>query len=192
MSEELEFRVTFHSPFRVATGRSGEGLDSTVDLADPLPASSLKGAMRDAASTILAADPILISRVFGSPRDSSPWTWSRAEPLTESGDVADAWQSSSVQTRVVIDEETHTVVEDLIVFAETVEHPAARFTVQQTGCIDAAALDAHRALLRASASAVHHIGANRTRGLGWVTVAEAGGVISAADLELIGAGGNDA
>jgi CRISPR/Cas system CSM-associated protein Csm3 (group 7 of RAMP superfamily) len=188
----LDFTIRFHSPFRVATGRAGLGLDATVDLVDPLPASSLKGLMRDSAITVLRAHPTLVSEVFGSPEESSPWTWSSVGPLNSSGGVAKRWQCTSVQARVVVDPETHTVVEDLIMFAETVEHAAARFSLVQTGPIVSKAPATHRALLRASAAAIHHLGGGRTRGLGWVTVSEAGGAITADELNLIKTGDGDA
>ncbi len=190
MSESLDFMITFHSPFRVSTGRAGGGLDATVDLDDPLPASSLKGLMRDAATTVLRADPALIGATFGSPSNPSPWTWTGAEPLDDSGS-ASAWQSSSVQTRVVIDAETHTVVEDLIMFGEVVEHRQARFVLYQTGWVAAGEIERHRALLRAAGAAVHQLGAQRTRGLGWVSVRPDDGEVTADELAHIGVGSSN-
>jgi hypothetical protein len=41
----VRFEIAFHTPFRVSSGRPGDGSDTTVDRAALLPASSLKGVM---------------------------------------------------------------------------------------------------------------------------------------------------
>lgn len=187
MTDALVFEVRFHSPFRVATGAAAEGLDTVLNLADPLPGSNLKGLMRDAARQPLRADPGLVNQVFGSQFDESPWVWCGAEP------VAGGWGQASVRARLEIDEHTHTAKEDLVAFGQILEPSGpARFQILRRGAVADADLPAHTALLRACAAAVKHLGAERRRGLGWVTVVPAA-PITAGDLALIRSqGGRDA
>jgi len=187
MHTALRFGITFYSPFRVSTGQAGRGIDATVNRDNPLPGSSIKGVMRDAARLVLRARPQLVAEVFGSESAASPWVWSPAQ--TENG----MWTRTSVQTRVSIDEDTHTAVADRLVFAEIVEHPAAVFSIESIGSLPDARLAVHRVLLRASARAVHHVGAERRRGLGWVAITPLGDSgeavpVSPEDLHLIRGG----
>lgn len=177
--------ITFHAPFRVSTGQAGGGLDATVDLSDPLPGSSLKGAMRDAARSVLQADPLLVDEVFGTPRTESPWAWTSAEPS------GGAWDRTSVQARVAIDERSHTARRDMLAVSEVVEHSSATARVIQRRAVDTGRRAAHLALIRASAAAVHHIGSDRRRGLGWVEI-RPDQAITAEDLSLIDGGPGNA
>ena len=43
MADTLNFEITFHGPLRIASGRAERGLDDTIDLHDPFPASTMKG-----------------------------------------------------------------------------------------------------------------------------------------------------
>lgn len=172
----LLFEVRFHGPFRVGTGQAAQGIDEAVDLTDPVPASSLKGVMRDAARELALADGGLIGEVFGTEASASPWSWTGAEP------GQGGWARTSVQARVAIDPETHTAIPDLLQFAETVEHDRAQFRIHRVGPVPADRLPHHVALLRVAAAAVHHLGGQRRRGLGWVTVTPLDGAGSAVTL----------
>jgi CRISPR/Cas system CSM-associated protein Csm3 (group 7 of RAMP superfamily) len=121
--------------------------------------------MRDAAAEILGANRDLINRVFGSEFAESPWVWSSAQP-TRGG-----WPATSVRARVSIDEETHSVLEDRIMFAEILEPTVpATFEIHLRGSLMDQERMVHMRLLLCAAAAVKHLGAERRRGLGSVTV----------------------
>ena len=42
----ITFTLAMHGPFHVSTGTPDEGMDSPIDLACPLPSTSLKGLLR--------------------------------------------------------------------------------------------------------------------------------------------------
>lgn len=179
MADTLNFEITFHGPLRIASGRAERGLDDTIDLHDPFPASTLKGAMRAAAADLLRAPRTLISEVFGSEFTSSPWVWTRAVFDTEND------TPRSVAARIVIDPDTQTVVPGLIQFGEVAEPTTGRFTVSRVAAV--ADASRHIALLRAAAGAVSHVGSQRRRGLGWITIRPPN-PITATDLELVDGG----
>ena len=99
MSKSLNFGIEFHGPFRVATGLASRGADVAVNREDPLPATSLKGLMRDAAHTRLGLPAATVDAVFGSTAEPSPWSWTR-------GVVA---STLATRTRVRIDRDSGTV-----------------------------------------------------------------------------------
>jgi CRISPR/Cas system CSM-associated protein Csm3 (group 7 of RAMP superfamily) len=184
----LGFTVTFHSPFRVGAAYGRDGIDAAVDLADPLPADSLKGVMRAAAADLLGGKHPVISEVFGTTAKPSPWAWSPAKPPGRDwlrGDL-------SLRHRVTIDGGTNSALKDHLVLGEQVWVPAARFEVSRTGVLDAKVLteDEHALVLRCAAGGVHGLGAWRRRGLGWVGITAESGQITAADVErLLALGG---
>ena len=168
---ELSFQVRFHGPFRVGTGRGRDGVDAAIDLDDPLPASHLKGLMRASARGLLPpADPLL-DQVFGAGRDrgTSPWAWDSAHP----GSVS--WRDVTVRNtvRISIDDDCGTAVPDhLLVGAQLWPDVGFRatFTVTRAGAVPPTELPRHEALLRVAARATMMLGAQRRRGLGWVTI----------------------
>jgi CRISPR/Cas system CSM-associated protein Csm3 (group 7 of RAMP superfamily) len=179
----LGFTVTFHSPFRVGAAYGRDGIDVAVDLADPLPADSLKGVMRAAAADLLGGKHLMIREVFGTTAKASPWAWSPAKPPDRD------WQKGdlSLRHRVKIDGETSSALKDHLVLGEQAWIPAARFEVSRTGFLDAKTLteDDHVLVLRCAAGGVQGLGAWRRRGLGWVGITPEGGRITAADVERL-------
>jgi hypothetical protein len=164
---ELEFEVTFHSRFRVGAAYPRDGLDVVFDPAEPLPAEHLKGLMRYEARSLLAdtgdAGTELIAATFGEPGgQESPWHWTSAEPLDPQG-----W-SADIRHRVKINPITHAAERDHLVAASAAYTQAARFRVCLMASADQPKVQA--ALLRLSARSIHHLGAWRRRGLGWVGV----------------------
>jgi len=155
----IELGITFHGPFRVATGWAGRGADSTVDLATPLRGSSLKGVMKASARLLLPDREDLVTRVFGSPRQPSPWSWSSAR-------VVDP--KARKRARVAIDPDRHVAVEGGLFFSEEIW--ATRATFEITPLLGVADRRAQELVLMASAHGVHTLGGDRRRGLGWVTV----------------------
>ncbi len=168
---ELSFQVRFHGPFRVGTGHGREGVDASIDPDDPLPASHLKGLMRASARGLLPrADPLL-DQVFGARRDrgTSPWAWDSARP--QSGSWHDVTVRNTV--RISIDDDCGTAVPDhLLVGAQLWPDVGFRatFTVTRAGAVPPTELPRHEALLRVAARATMMLGAQRRRGLGWVTI----------------------
>ncbi|MFD0746644.1 RAMP superfamily CRISPR-associated protein [Phytohabitans flavus] len=102
----MRFQIAFHTPFRVATGRAGEGADATVDRQNPLPASSLKGVMRSAARDVLQVAPDWVDAVYGTAWQPSAWSWSDAAPQT------DTPPQVKVRARIQIAPDTGTVAEE--------------------------------------------------------------------------------
>ncbi len=174
----LGFEIRFHQWFRVGDAFGLDGLDAAVDRDDPLPGEHLKGLMRLEAEGLAAAgltSDDLVEAVFGTPALPSPWTWTGAEPTT-------SWQFSA-RHRVAIDDATGTALKDAFVAGEVAgTREPATFSIVQIGAVDAAARVRHVALLTVSAASVHHIGAWRRRGLGWVDVTPLGGPVTRATI----------
>lgn len=177
------FDIAFHTPFRVGTGSARNGLDDSVNRDNPLPGSSLKGLMRAASREVLGAPDDLIGAVFGTERIESPWAWTDAEV-----DLAGV----PVQARIKIDDASGTVQKDFLFIAEQIESGGASFEIVQRSRIGAQELPRHEALLTLAALAVRQIGADRRRGLGWVTIAPAAGRGKTSDLLALVRGGTDA
>jgi hypothetical protein len=160
-ADVLRFHITFHSPFRVGAAGARDGIDLTVDVGDPLPATHLKGVTRAAARDILGVPASLLGEIFGTTATPSPWAWSAAVPTAP-------WKPNTVH-RVNIDPQTHAAAKDMLVHAEQCWAPAARFSITRTGAA-VAATPTHRAVLRCATAAVHNLGGCRRRGLGWVGI----------------------
>lgn len=165
MSRTLHFEISFFGPFRVASGSAARGADVSVDSSDPLPATSLKGLMRDAAITRLGLEQSLVDKVFGSTAEPSPWSWT-------SGEVETVLRT---RTRVRIDPEIGVVeTGGLVVGEELWSRSTGSFHVVQRlriAMVDGLSVDDHTSVLQASAAAVHSMGADRQRGFGWIAIA---------------------
>ncbi|MBT8225756.1 MAG: RAMP superfamily protein [Dactylosporangium sp.] len=169
----MRFDITFLTPFRVASGRAGDGADATVDRGVPLPASSLKGVMRSAARDMLRLDPHLVNTVYGTGWSPSPWSWSDARPATETAGgtgYRDMPADIRLRARIQIDPETGTARDGALAISEEVHADQLVFTVTRTGWIKHGRELQERVLL-ASALAVTALGGDRRRGLGWVSIA---------------------
>ncbi|GAA0543984.1 RAMP superfamily CRISPR-associated protein [Actinomadura livida] len=185
MSNPLRVTITFHGPFRVATGVPREGLDVPVDKAGLLPASSLKGVQRAAARQLLPARADLVDEVFGggmgtSLHSPSPWHWTDAE--------LDGTERIMPRARVAIDAATGTARNDHLMFGEEVWARTAVFEITQRAPLDGVTRRRHHVVLACSAAAVHALGADRRRGHGWVTLTPADPAVDAtvlADLEAL-------
>jgi hypothetical protein len=188
----LEFRVNFHTPFRVGTGTVRPGVGQTAyrqEVADQLliaPASTVKGVMRAAALELLPDS--LVAEVFGGRGTQCGWSWSG---LTV---PATAVHPRS-RTRIEIEPATGTVAKDMLAVAEElVISEVGSFTVRRLGFLSMATEveRRHRAVLRVAAGLVSGAGGTRRRGLGWISVDPSG--VDAAeqareDLDLLAAGG---
>ena len=180
----LRFRITFATPFRVSSGEAAPGVDATIDPAEPLPASSLKGVMR-ATALDLGAKTSLVDAVFGSPSWPCPWAWSAAAAV-------DGWAEPQTASRVALDEH-HAATRDMLALAEQTMAGAAEFTISQQGRCAAPhsgrseedALRAHVALLSVCGQATRSLGAARRRGLGWVQIRCASPVVTREHVELV-------
>lgn len=181
-SFRLAFGIRFHRWFRVGDAFGLDGLDAALNRNDPLPGEHLKGLMRSEAEGLAAVGKTgqsLVDAVFGTPASPSPWTWTGAEPTT-------SWVFGA-RHRVSIDEATGTALKDALVVGEVVgsREPAA-FAVVRIGRIDAREMERHKALLTVSAAGVHHLGAWRRRGLGWVDIIPQAGPVTEAMIALLG------
>jgi CRISPR/Cas system CSM-associated protein Csm3 (group 7 of RAMP superfamily) len=158
---EIGVTITFHGPFRIATGTSSDGLDATYRTDNPLPASSLKGLMRHQTAEVLGVAESIVAEIYGKPHVGSPWWWSDA--AIEDG-------RHMVRTLVRIDSETGTATPGALRTVGELWPISGRFTMRRRGLIEESRLPLHRAVLAASARAVTALGADRRRGLGWVTL----------------------
>lgn len=162
----MRFEITFHTPFRVASGQAGDGSDTAIDPGTPLPASSLKGLMRSAARDLLGLSPDWVDRVFGTGWHESPWSWSDAVVTARH----DGQPELRARARVRIDPATSTVATGALLIADEVLADRAEFSVDQAGWVEPAQVAAHQVVLLAAARAVTAVGGDRRRGLGWVSV----------------------
>ena len=174
----LEFRIDFHSAFRVAGAYARDGIDLAPDAEDPLPADSLKGVMRAAADTLLGPAP-LVAEVFGRSGHPCAWAWTGAE-------LADGrtWEHGT-RHRVAIDPVAHAARADMLVTAGQTWADHATFEIQRVAYLDADVEARHLALLRVSAGAVHGLGGWRRRGLGWVHITPVDGAVTADDVAQV-------
>lgn len=166
----MRFAICFHTPFRVAAGRAGDGADTTVDRDTPLPASSLKGVMRSAARDLLRLDKRWVDTVYGESWRASPWSWSDADPVIAIPEGGHGPAPVRVRARIQISQDTGTVIDGALAIAEEVLAHQARFTVTRAGWIPPHLRTAHETVLVASARAVTALGGDRRRGLGWVSI----------------------
>lgn len=162
----MRVTITFHGPFRVATGTGRPGIDAAVDPDNLLPASSLKGLMRDSAERLLPGLPQLVETVFGGPRRPTAWGWEPARFGDEKPEVAR-------RARVRLDGESGAARRDHLLFGEEVWARTAEFTVTQHGPLPHTEgppldRDGHLTVLACAAAGVHSLGADRRRGMGWV------------------------
>ena len=150
----IELDIRFNTAFRISQGYGQGEVDDVIDEENPLPATSLKGVMRDAARMVLPGkrqgdkyvDHHLVDAVFGKRgSNSSPWNFSDGKL----DHTYDPRERIRVRSRVAIDERRR-ARDGALLFAEE--------------------LDTHVALLHVAARLVDGIGADRRRGLGWVSI----------------------
>ena len=150
----IELDIRFNTAFRISQGYGQGEVDDVIDEENPLPATSLKGVMRDAARMVLPGkrqgdkyvDHHLVDAVFGKRgSNSSPWNFSDGKL----GHTYDPRERIRVRSRVAIDERRR-ARDGALLFAEELEK--------------------HVALLHVAARLVDGIGADRRRGLGWVSI----------------------
>ncbi|WP_326794936.1 RAMP superfamily CRISPR-associated protein [Streptomyces sp. NBC_01808] len=163
----MRVTITFHGPFRVATGRSRPGIDAAVDPDELLPASSLKGLMRDSAERLLPGAKGIADAVFGTARHPSAWAW-------EGASFPDPPPRIRVRAQVSLDEETGAAKHGHLLYGEEVWARAAEFTVYRHTRLPRVAgpelgESDHLTVLACAAAGVHALGGGRRRGLGWVT-----------------------
>lgn len=156
----MEFEIVFHGPMRIATGTAAPGTDATVDPGALLPATSLKGLMRDTARQLFADGDVVA--VFGGGGQPSPWSWCSARIEPEAPTV-------TRRARIRRDERGVTDRGALLV-QEEVWPERATFVIEQVLPVPSEELERQRLVLTAAAHAVHALGADRRRGLGWVGV----------------------
>ena len=163
---KLSLAITFNGSFRIGSGRSGVMLDDVLDPDRLLPGTSLKGVMREAARALFpmvddATDHPMVAEVFGTTRSRSPWHWDDAEFAVE--------PSIRPKARIALDDRRRTEPGALFV-VEAAHTSTATATIWQQDQIDPSRVEIHLALLSISARLVEGIGADRRRGLGWVTI----------------------
>lgn len=165
----IRLEICFNAAFRISQGHGQGEASDMIDEENPLPATSLKGVMRDAARMVLPgkrqgdkyADHHLVDAVFGKRGSSSPWNFSDGE-LGDTG-------APRVRARVAIDERRRARAGALF-FAEELHADRATAMISLTRPLPPGELEKHVALLHVAARLVDGMGAGRRRGLGWVSI----------------------
>ena len=130
--------------------------------------------MRDAARMVLPGkrqgdkyvDHHLVDAVFGKRgSNSSPWNFSDGK-LDHTDELRERIR---VRSRVAIDERRR-ARDGALLFAEELHADRATATISLTQPLPPEELDTHVALLHVAARLVDGIGADRRRGLGWVSI----------------------
>jgi CRISPR/Cas system CSM-associated protein Csm3 (group 7 of RAMP superfamily) len=166
----VRFSVQFHQPFLVRSGMSGPGVDAIARVDTPLPASSLKGAMR-AAAQALNVDSRLAESVFGRATSTlgasrrGAWAWTDAGP-SSAFEVQLRARNRIDAASGVARAEALTVSEEYWQSGDS----AASFAVEQICHVESDDLDRHMLVLHAAAHAVTALGSWRNRGMGTVTI----------------------
>jgi len=165
----LTFTVQFHQPFLIRSGDAQGGLDAVARYGTPLPASSLKGAMRSACLNVLGVPEALVGDIFGregrvgGALGRGAWAWTDAGP-------AAAFQSWS-RARNRIDPEFGVVRPEALTFSEEFwQVGQASFLVEQVMPLDQKAVERHTTLLASCAWGVTGLGSWRNRSMGAVTI----------------------
>lgn len=172
---DLTFTIAFHGPFHVATGEAVRGADLAVDHRNPLPASSLKGVMRWAATHTLGLPRAVVDDVFGTARRPSPWSWGTpvfttpVEVGTRTRLAVSPTGSAITGAKVDTDEcWADTATFDIVAL------PPAVAVAPEAGTSGAAGRTQQAVVLTAAAHAVTSLGSDRRRGYGWVTITRTG------------------
>ena len=168
----IKLDITFNQPFRVASGRGKGDVDDVIDRENPLPSTTLKGVIRDAARLLLPGtgrgdefkDHPLVVEVFGG-RGSHDVIWHFSDPVLQAV-TDDSYRS---RTRVSIDEHRRARPGALYV-AEELHVTKAIAEITQIGKVAEGREALHLALLHLAARLVDGVGADRRRGLGWVSI----------------------
>lgn len=168
----ITFTITFHGPFHVGSVVASQGIARVLDRQVLLPATSLKGLMRATATETLGIPEKVTDAVFGTPgsdrpkdaprRTASPWSWSDAV-------VSNAQFTRGARIAVG----ANGVAEaGFLMIGESAWANTAAFTVTPLGRLGSEDLKRHQLVLRAAARAVTSMGGGRTRGEGWVSIAD--------------------
>lgn len=171
----VRFSVRFHEPFLVRGGLTGAGVDALARADAPLPASSLKGAMR-AAAQALQVDAGLIASIFGAEASRyasgrGAWAWTDAGP-------ASAFQVQ-LRARNRIDAVSGVAQAEALTVSEEYWQDGdsgVSFAVEQVRYLAPDDLRRHRVVLHAAAYAVTALGSWRNRGMGTVTIRPVAGL----------------
>lgn len=174
MAVRLTFAVDFHGPVRVGTGRAAPGRDDTVD-PTRVPASTLKGLMRAEARRLFP--PARVDAAFGVGRRPTAWHWSDLT-FTENQDTA-------VTARLRIDEDTHSAAHGGLFRTEHLWPAGGGFQITRMAALTGVDERDQADVLTAAALAVHNIGADRTRGYGWVSVRPAHAAVTQEFLDRV-------
>lgn len=179
----LNMKIRLKTSFHITGNRWRWGVDRAATTAADgqftIPATALKGLLRDNAGTILRSwnlraclgpaprdlcrdsqDLCLVCRVFGHPRRIAPIRFADALPLGQA--------NSRVRNNVGISRKRRAALHQRLFFTEEVENPAewgataeGYFATEGEACVATA-------LVCLAARFAHTLGADRSRGLGWL------------------------
>ncbi|MGB7983281.1 MAG: RAMP superfamily CRISPR-associated protein [Candidatus Nanopelagicales bacterium] len=158
----INVTVAFHAPIRISTGTARDGIDASA-LADYVPGSSLKGAMRAAGRVRLGLPEPVLTRLFGDTGVASAWSWDDLaygpeSRLTTRVRIPVSIGGAASRGGMLVAEEVWVPADSTPSFS--IHRQAPRGEVQPQDEL----------LLGGCARAVKSLGAARRRGMGWVTM----------------------
>lgn len=160
----VKFKVETHAPFFVSSGVGAGTLDAIARENSPLPASSLKGVMRAAATQVLQVPSETVDEIFGKEGAAGAWAWTDAGPP----DTFKSGKRSRIRLSDAGIAQRESLAATEVYWAKTgASRPS--FFVEQTMPIEQG-IDGHLAVLIASARAATAVGSWRNRGMGAVTL----------------------
>lgn len=179
----LNMKIRLKTSFHITGNRWRWGVDraaaTAADGQFTIPATALKGLLRDNAGTILRSwnlraclgpaprdlcrnsrNLCLVCRVFGHPRLTAPLRFGDALPLDQT--------SSRVRSNVGISRQRGAAFHQRLFFTEEVENPAEWGAIAEGYFATEEAACGAAALVCLAARVAHTVGADRSRGLGWL------------------------
>ncbi len=182
----LRWRTAFHTTGNRRRWGADKALVQRYDGTYMLPATSLKGALRDQAEQLLrghvhicnapdpgqmCADPknlCLVCRVFGNPRRPSPLRFQDGV-LSGMGEI-----ETQIRAGVAISRRRRAAVPQRLYFVETTTAGSMEAQVDIQGLFPSQEeAEEAAALVVLAARMLPALGAGRTRGLGWLEIIEA-------------------
>lgn len=165
----LKFKVETHAPFFISSGVGAGTLDAVARKDSPLPASSLKGVMRAAATQVLQMPSETVEAIFGKEGSAGAWSWTDAGPTEdEPTEAFTVGKRSRIRLSDAGTAQRESLAATEMYWANTKARPS--FFVEQAMPIEQGLINGHLAVLIASARAATAVGAWRNRGMGAVTL----------------------
>lgn len=164
---ELVFTVRFLAPFAIATGVARDGMDTSIDPANPLPSTAIKGLLKAQLRDML--EEPRTSKLDAIFNGGEQLGWVFHDGTITAPDGEDKAPEVGLWTRVKVDAGGKSE-ERMLMLGEQAGAVSGRFAISWEGPGDAP--PDHVRALRAAARCVTSLGSHRRRGLGWVAITD--------------------